>query len=349
MKAIIDVDTLLIHAALAAQENYVIVTHTPTGRQKEFPTQTDFYGHHAKKNGGWLASTNLEREAKGLVVFDVNEFDVKQYTRLVAVDDVSPEVVVKGRFKQKIEAITSQEWCSDYVICFGRGKNFRYDVAQTQPYKQGRPEKPLLYNVVRDYMLHKYKDKLLVVDDIESDDAVAKLMFEAWVRSGKNHDKLDSVGVFVDKDLLQVPCLWFNFDKPEHGLTKITPLEAARNLAKQLLCGDQTDSIIGLPKLMPELCEKYKIRKTASIGATTADNLLKDVQTPKELFERVVEAYRAFYGDDKQPFTSFRGDVGERDWLDHMDEQFQLLRMRTSDKANPHVSVFLKSLGVRCE
>ena len=34
MKAIIDVDTLLIHAALAAQENYVIVTHTPTGRQK---------------------------------------------------------------------------------------------------------------------------------------------------------------------------------------------------------------------------------------------------------------------------------------------------------------------------
>ena len=60
--------------------------------------------------------------------FDVNEFDVKQYTRLVAAEDVSPEVVVKGRFKQKIEAITSQEWCNDYVICFGRGKNFRYDV-----------------------------------------------------------------------------------------------------------------------------------------------------------------------------------------------------------------------------
>ena len=108
-------------------------------------------------------------------------------------------------------------------------------------------------------MLHKYKDKMLIVDDIESDDAVSRLMFEAWVRSGKNHDKL--VLVYL---LRPTSTLWFNFDKPEHGITKITPLEAARNLAKQLLCGDQTDSI-GLPKLVPELCEKYKIRKTASI------------------------------------------------------------------------------------
>ena len=70
------------------------------------------------------------------------------------------------------------------------------------------------------------------------------------------------------------------------------------------------------------------------------------LRTNKEVFERVIEAYRAFYGDDKKEFVSFRGEVFQRDWLDHMNEQFQLLRMRTSNNPNPHVSEFLKKLGV---
>lgn len=350
MKAIIDVDTLLYNAALAPQQNYVIVKHKPTGREKEFPTQTDFFGHCVKRDGGWLAEQNAERTEKGLEPFNVDEFEITQHSRLVGDYDedgvVPPEAIAKGRFNSTIRWIESQEWCTDYIICYGRGKNFRYDLAQTQPYKDGRQPKPLLLKEVTDYMLYKYKDKIVFGDDIESDDVYARLIWEAWVRSGRDLDKVDSVGVCCDKDANQFPSIMFNFQKPEEGLKRITPIEAAFSLGKQMLMGDSVDSILGLPQIVPELCTKYGLRKSKSVGETTAINYLKCCVTPKEIFERVVEAYRAFYGEDKKEFISFRGDKSERNWLDHMDEQFQLLRMRTSDKPNPHVSVFLNSLGV---
>ena len=131
-----------------------------------------------------------------------------------------------------------------------------------------------------------------------------------------------------------------------NGIITSTPLEAAFSLGQQCLKGDSVDSIKGLPQITPELCTKYGIRKSKTIGDTTAANYLKGCTTPKEIFERVVEAYKAYYGDEKKEFVSFRGEKFERNWLDHLDEQFQLLRMRTTDEPNPHVSVFLKSLGV---
>lgn len=351
MIAVIDIDTLLIHSALAAQENYVTVTHKPSGKVMEFPTQTEFYGHYAKKDGGWLAEKNKERAGQGKPLFDVNDFEVTQNTRLISdIDDdgemFPPEAIVKGRLNSKINFITSQDWCTDFIIPFGQGKNFRYDVAQTQAYKQGRPAKPLLYEAVKDYLLYKYKDHLDIVHNVETDDRVCQLLWEAWIRSGRNHDNLDSVGVFIDKDITQVPCLWYNFDKPDIGLTKITSVDAARSLAKQILLGDNCDSILGLPKLTPELHTKYKIRKAASLGATTADNLLKDVHTPKEMFERVVEAYKDLYGTEKKPWVSFRGDKLEWDYLDYMDETFRLVRMQVNGRPVEHVSEFLKRLGV---
>lgn len=351
MKAIIDIDTLLIHSALAAQENYVTVTHKVTGDVMEFPTQTDFFGDWRKKNGGWIGKQNKDLEANGMPLLDAADYEVTQNSRLITDRDEEgnifpPEAIVKGRLNSKINFITSQPWCTDFIIPFGQGKNFRYEIAQTQAYKQGRPPKPLLYDTVKDYLLYKYKDHLDIVTDVETDDRVCQLLWEAWVRSGRNHDNLDSVGVFIDKDITQVPCFWYNFDKPEIGLTKITSVDAARSLAKQMLLGDQTDSILGLPKLATELHEKYRIRKSTSLGATTADNLLKGVHTPKEMFERVVESYRALYGDDKKPWISFRGDNLEWDYLDYMDETFKLVRMQVNGKPVEHVSEFLKKLGV---
>lgn len=347
--AIIDVDTLLIHAALAGQETNVIVIHKDTGWKKEFKNQTEFFGHHTKKEGGWLGDLNKSREVK----VSPNDFEIETVTKKIEdiVENgkvISAEAVVKGRFKNKIETITSQPWCKDFKICYGTGKNFRYGIAETAPYKESRPVKPLLYEEVRDYMLWKYKDYMQIVDGVETDEIVTQNIWEAWIRSGRNHNNLDSVAVFIDKDLEQFPCLQYNFDKPELGLIKITALDAIKNLAIQMLKGDSIDTVPGLPRLTDELHKKYEIRKSGKgLGDKTARSLIEPMQTPREVFERVVEAYRAFYGDDKKPFTSFRGDVTERNWLDHMNEQFRLLRMRTDvTKDVGHVSKFLDALGV---
>lgn len=352
--AIIDVDTLLVHAALAGQKSHIKVTGKNTGRTLTFNNRTEFYGAWQRKDGGWLGEFNAKRKEKGLDPVPLDVFIIEDVVELIEdqiTEDgsiITAEVVVKGRLKAKIEAITSQDWCKDFKICFGTGTNFRYDIAETQPYKSERPEKPLLYDVVKDYMLWKYKDNLITYEGVETDEIVTQEIWKAWIRSGRNHENLDTVSVHIDKDLDQFPCLKYDFDKPQLGLQKITPLEAVKNLAVQMLKGDSIDTVPGLPKLTEELHSKYKIRKAGKgLGERTAHALIDNLATPKEVFERVVEAYKAYYGEEKKPFTSFRGDESERNWLGHMNEQFRLLRMRTDvTKDVGHVSKFLEALGV---
>lgn len=351
--AIIDVDTLIIHAALAGQETSVLVTHKETNWSKVFNNQTAFFGHFKKKEGGWLAEVNAKKVEQGLDPVSPDAFEITpivtkiadQYTEDGTV--ITAETVVKGRFKNKIEAITSQAWCKDFKICFGTGKNFRYDIAQTQPYKNERPVKPLLYEVVKEYMLWKYKDKMVIVDQVETDEIVTQELWKGWIKAKRDFDKLDVVGVWCDKDLAQFAQLHYNFDKPELGLVKIEPLEAIKNLAVQHLKGDTIDSVPGLPALPEEMYKEYSLRKTKGIGETTARGVLASAESPKEVFERVIAAYKGHYGEEKQPFTSFRGEESERDWLDHLNEQFRLLRMRTDvTKDVGHVRDFVKAMGI---
>jgi hypothetical protein len=347
--AIIDVDTLLYNAALAAQEPYVIVKNKQ-GKEKEFRNQTEFFGHYSKKDGGWLAEQNAKRVAKGLEPISADEYEITHHVRLVSDGEVSPEVIAKGRFKRSIQAIMEQPWCKDIIICYGRGTNFRHSEAHTQAYKSNRADKPLLLKVVTEYMEKRYADKIVYGDNCESDDVCYSLAYKAWLRSGRNFDNLDVVLCAVDKDAKQCPCDMFNYNAPDQGLTRITPLEAATYLGEQMLKGDSTDTIKGLPQLPPELCTKYNIRKSKTIGDTTATNYLKGCVSPTEVFERVVEAYRAYYGDEKKEFTSFRGEVLRWNWLDYFNEALQLLRMRVDyTTPNVHGSGFLLQLRVKVD
>lgn len=351
--AIVDIDTLIIHAALAGQETSVLVTHKETNWNKTLKNQTEFFGHFKKKEGGWLADLNSKKIEKGLEPVLPDAFEITPIVTKIADqytdegDIITAETIVKGRLKNKIEAITNQDWCKDIKICFGTGKNFRYDIAETQPYKSERPTKPLLYETVRDYMLWKYKDKLITHEGVETDEIVTQELWKGWVKAKRDFDKLSVVGCWIDKDLSQFPQLHYNFDKPELGLVQITPLEAVKNLATQCLMGDTIDTIPGLPKLPEEMYKQYSLRKTKGIGETTARGVVASAENPKEVFERVIAAYKGHYGEEKQPFTSFRGEESERDWLDHLNEQFRLLRMRTDvTKDVGHVRDFLKAMEI---
>jgi 5'-3' exonuclease len=112
--------------------------------------------------------------------------------------------------------------------------------------------------------------------------------------SGKGQTVLCS----TDKDLNMIPGKHFNFVTGE--LYTINEAQALRNFYGQLLSGDPTDNIEGIP----------------GIGPAKADKLLNGAETEADYFRIVYEAYStAFAGEGSDP----------RSLLDRILETGQLL------------------------
>ena len=83
-----------------------------------------------------------------------------------------------------------------------------------------------------------------------------------------------------DKDLYCIPGK--HFSTKTHAVREITPQEAERHYWEQVLKGDMTDNIPGLP----------------GVGPVKAKNLLIECKTTEEYKAAVERAYRAQYGDE---------------------------------------------------
>lgn len=325
-KLIIDADTILIRASLAVQQNYIVVSKKNSDKQKEFRNKTEFYGKWQTKDGGWLKEMN---EFFG-TVFSAEDFDIEECARLSPeVDDPLREA--ERQFDFFVGGMKKINVAEDYVLVFSGGKNFRYDVAKRVAYKSGRREKPLIFQELKDLILNKYKNRVVLTDGIEADDYCSIKAWEGY----KQYQKTKSYPyciAFVDKDLKMLISPSINYDKKEEGVKITTPEEAAKAFATQLLTGDITDSIPGLPNLTDDVRKKYGIRKSTGVGSSTAEKLLEGC-TIKEMFERVVEAYRAYYGDESKPVTIHTGEIVNYSWMDHLQETARLLWMlRTPDE-----------------
>ena len=89
--------------------------------------------------------------------------------------------------------------------------------------------------------------------------------------------------ISLDKDLMQIPGVHFNYYKDKEsgqmrGLSHTSKLDSFRSLAYQMLTGDSTDNIKGIPK----------------IGIKRANDILGHCKTEYGLFRNVVQAYYEF-------------------------------------------------------
>lgn len=339
---IIDADTILFTASKALQEDYILIRHKKaTTWTKEFKGVTQFYGRKRSRDGGWIAEKNEVRDEDKQISWE--DFHIEPLARIVEED-----FVAWGRFNHKIDDIMEATGCDDFRIVIGGEGNFRYDVAQMQPYKDGRTEKPLKYLEVREYVEKKYADKLIVVDGIEADDVVSTLAHQSYLNFRKTGEHLYTLA-YVDKDLKMCVCPYINYNKIEEGVHDVALFEAAKCFCKQMLTGDNVDTIPGLPNFTAEICEKYGLRKTRGLGDVSALKLLDPCEGIAELFERVVEAYRSFYGEEEFDFKSFRGKESKRTWIDMLDENCQLLFMRREHNTPYNLKGTLNRLGVKYE
>jgi len=126
---------------------------------------------------------------------------------------------------------------SKYHVYLTGGDNFRNEIAVTAPYKGNRKgAKPVHLRAARQHMIDFWG--ALVYEGIEADDAIA---------TGATRDLKAGIApviVSLDKDFDQVAC--DRYDMVNDVTTSPEPLEATRNLYKQIIMGDAVDNIKGM-------------------------------------------------------------------------------------------------------
>jgi len=327
---IVDADTPIFQAAKFVQRDFIIATNIESGKKARFKNKTEFWGHHGKKEGGVLAEVNQKRIEKGLDPYKPEDFEIEECAELNP--DIEDHVQYGvEQFDYFVGKIKKHGFAEDYQLAVGGEGNFRYDIAQQLPYKGLRKDKPLLFSEIKEAILQKYRNKVVVVDGEEADDYLSKKGFENYKHFRKTGEWKWLLS-FLDKDIKQVISPYFIYGDAEPEIVIPTPYDCAEHLCMQMLCGDlSTDNIPGLPNFTAEIQEKYSLGKTRGIGKANAMKYLEGAGTIKELFNRVCEAYKSYYGEEKKDFATWEGKVVKWNWLDYLQDSAQLLWLRRED------------------
>ena len=177
----------------------------------------------------------------------------------------------------------------DLKVYLSSRKNFRHQIATTRPYKGNRlvEHRPTYEQEIKSYIKENYDT--YTGEDEEADD----LMGIAQTKAGPE----DSIIISLDKDLDQIPGLKYNFMHNVHY--NVTQQQADYNFCMQLMTGDTTDNIPGLPGIGPGKAAKALHGLETDYGA---------------MMEEVVRQYQIH--------------SGKEDWKAYMIEQGQLLWIR---------------------
>ena len=274
--ALTDADSIIHSSAAYIQDNFILAKHTESGKAKEFKNITAFRE--------WLKNTPKGRKQKE------ENFTFETKPRLNA--SVSKALAT---IDLKIKAIMKEPWCKDIKIFVGGKGNYRKDLDPL--YKSSRPDKPIAFKACYDYVINKYKDKVIICDGEEAEDRVGIEAYADWTNAQGDFDKLTTVVCAIDKDVDMIPSLRYNYQKPKLGVYPIDDRYALSCFHKQMLMGDSTDDIKGLDYHPEALTSVYKINKKG-LGESSALGILEGAESSQEELRRVVHAYQLAYGEE---------------------------------------------------
>lgn len=165
---------------------------------------------------------------------------------------------------------------SDYEVFLTGKTNFRFDIAKAAPYKGNRKatEKPKYLGLTREHLVEKWG--AVVSDGEEADDLIGI----AATKYGPS-----TVVASIDKDMLQIPCRHFNFNRKEWK--EVDEFEGMLFFYTQILTGDAADNILGLFR----------------VGAVKAAKMLEGCRTEDQMWDAVLKAYD---GDEERVVENAR-------------------------------------------
>ena len=149
--------------------------------------------------------------------------------------EVLPEGAAKMIYRQKLAAICNACGSDSYKLVVSGDGNYRDEIAKTRGYKANRANaiKPQHYLYVRSIVLDDKASDLTV--GIEADDAIG---------IGMTLDP-EAVCCSFDKDLNMLPGRHYDWDKQIRY--RVKEADAHRWFLTQLLTGDTTDNVPGIP------------------------------------------------------------------------------------------------------
>jgi len=188
------------------------------------------------------------------------DFDIFLYKTAYSFEDI---LDAKAGLNFFIEEVMLGTHADDYIGFISGEENYRKTMYSS--YKANRTkEAPSLLEPLKEYATNELG--IYTVQNAEADDALSIL--------GR---KLDCIICSIDKDLKQIPGWHWNLDKKT--LTFVTPEKAEYYFWIQMLMGDSTDNITGIP----------------GVGIKSAEKLLNEHSVEKYP-EIVFNAYTHYYG-----------------------------------------------------
>lgn len=210
-----------------------------------------------------------------------------------------------------IHSILKATNADDYELYLTGKDNFRDKIATVRPYKGNRDKqhRPIYYNEIREYMIDKYH--AVVVDNQEADDALAIEQYTQYSTAIEANKQMRLEGsdiephfttviCTVDKDLMMIP--GNNYNWATDKLVWRTEDECNRFFHTQLLTGDLTDNIVGVP----------------GIGAVKAKQILdKADETGEAYICAIGKEYAKSYEDPERILI----EMGQLLWMKRTEEE----------------------------
>lgn len=257
------------------------------GYRCAFACQQQGYIWHGKKNSVDLKGKFTKTEIKNFFLKKGKVLD-QDYT-LEPYSIIEEEFVVKYTLDRMIEKLYNLEHDKlgktkevNLFLSPGDHSNFRYKVANIpaskgQGYKAGRPPKPYYLPFVRNRLIEKWG--AVEVQGYEADDALGM------------YQTTETVASHIDKDINMIPGHHYNHVTGEFYFVpeSLGTLEYSKGkltgrglifFYAQLITGDATDNIPGIPKAGPK----------------KAYDLLSPYDREDLCFQEVKNQYKSYYG-----------------------------------------------------
>lgn len=300
-----DFDSPLFAAAAIGDVQFIKVQHKKSGNVKEFKNITEFWGR-GKVIGGWLAkqSGNWKK----------SDFIIKKYTKRNHMISMS---LLQKMLISKIEFIQNKDFCDSLKLVVAGEGNYRYDIYAHYKCSRQHLPRPTQLQVLKDWLCTLDYD-VIQENGIEADDVLgiwAKRGYDKALQSG-NYEDNDICSVFIDKDILQFPGWYYNPQKKTRVPVWQTEIDAARCFWKQMLVGDKSDDIPGLPNVTKKVWKGHDLKGSGGIGSVRANVLLASCKSSKDMEDKVVYLYRTYYDSISIP------------WQEKFQLNYQLLKLQ---------------------